>query len=192
MKTEPLSEYLSDGRSRHKTVALTPETSLYQPLETLLSAVGATLKPKVRCFMNMKNQGSGMPDGGHFTPDQFDKDAADAPDGQKPARGVIVCKKPPDEVSHTLESEQVSQYWSEYQLVLVTNYRDFALLGTGPGPLPPDRRVLHARRQGREILVAPRRRDRGRARRCAPAGLAARAAAARGGDRLAQSAALGR
>lgn len=78
MKPDPLAEYLSDCRSRHKTGALTPETSLYQPLETLLSAVGATLKPKVRCFMNMKNQGSGMPDGGLFTPDQFDKDAADA------------------------------------------------------------------------------------------------------------------
>lgn len=136
MKSDPLAEYLSDCRSRHKTGALTPETSLYQPLETLLSAVGAALKPKVRCFMNMKNQGAGLPDGGLFTPDQFDRDADDAPDGQKPARGVIECKKPKDEVSHTLESEQVSQYCSEYQLVLVTNYRDFALLGTGRDRFP--------------------------------------------------------
>ena len=113
MSAHLLSEYLSDCRQRKFTGVLTPETSLYGPLETLLTAVGNGLKPRVRCFMSLKNQGAGMPDGGLFTPDQFDRDAAEAPAGQKPARGVIECKKPKDEVTHTLETDQVSDYWAE-------------------------------------------------------------------------------
>ncbi len=131
MSTHLLAEYLDDCRRRKSTGALTPETSLYHPLEVLLTAVGNGLKPRVRCFMNMKNQGAGMPDGGLFTPDQFDKEAVEAPPGQKPARGVIECKKPKDEVAHTVETQQVSDYWAGYHLVLVTNYRDFMLLGMG-------------------------------------------------------------
>jgi hypothetical protein len=42
-------------------------------LATLLNAVGQMLKPRVRCVVNLKNQGAGMADGGLFTPDQFPK-----------------------------------------------------------------------------------------------------------------------
>ncbi len=110
MSTHLLAEYLDDYCRRKSTGALTPETSLYQPLEELLTAVGNGLKPRVRCLMNVKNQGAGMPDGGLFTPDQFDKEAVEAPPGQKPARGVVECKKPKDEVAHTVETQQVSDY----------------------------------------------------------------------------------
>ena len=45
---------------RRGTGATTPETSLYSPLESLMNAVGGGLKPRVRCFMSLKNQGAGM------------------------------------------------------------------------------------------------------------------------------------
>jgi hypothetical protein len=42
-------------------------------LRDLLEEVGGGLKPKVRCFMNLKNRGAGLPDGGLFTGDQVRK-----------------------------------------------------------------------------------------------------------------------
>jgi hypothetical protein len=68
MTTHPLAFYLNECRSRRSTGATTPETSLYGPLETLLNAVGHRLKPRVRCFMSLKNHGARTPDGGLFTP----------------------------------------------------------------------------------------------------------------------------
>ncbi|HEY1377040.1 MAG TPA: hypothetical protein VGF55_09610, partial [Gemmataceae bacterium] len=129
MSTHPLAAYLADCRARRSTGATTPETSLYPPLETLLNAVGHKLKPRVRCFMSLKNQGAGYPDGGLFTPDQLARGADEPPEGQPPARGVIECKKPKDDVLATAETEQVSEYWDRYSQVLVTNYREFLLVG---------------------------------------------------------------
>lgn len=94
MSTHPLALYLTDCRNRRGTGATTPETSLYSPLEALLNAAAGKIKPKVVCFMNLKDQGAGMPDGGLFTTDQIAKNADAPPAGQKPARGAIECKPP--------------------------------------------------------------------------------------------------
>jgi hypothetical protein len=129
MSALPLAQYLADCRARRGTGATTPETSLYPPLEALLNAVGHTLKPRVRCFMSLKNQGAGMPDGGLFTPDQIDRGANEPRAGQAPARGVIECKPPKQDVLAVAETEQVSDYWQRCNQVLVTNYREFVLIG---------------------------------------------------------------
>src|SRR5581483_3002209 len=92
-------------------------------------AAGAALKPRVRCFMSLKNQGAGLPDGGLFTPDQIAKGADEPPPGQAPARGVIECKPPKDDVLTVADTKQVSDYWDKYNQVLVTNYREFVLVG---------------------------------------------------------------
>ncbi len=87
-----LEAYLRDLHDIRSTGAGVKETSYYPPLANLLNAVGQTIKPRVRCVINLKNQGAGMPDGGLFTPDQLQK-GADVPlDGQPPARGAIECK----------------------------------------------------------------------------------------------------
>jgi len=113
-KPHPLAAYLADCRSRKSTGAVTPETSLYTPLEALLNAAGAGLRPAIRAFMNLNNQAGNMPDGGLFTPDQFDRDDTATPAGQHPSRGVIECKKPKDELLAVADSEQVSRYWNAY------------------------------------------------------------------------------
>jgi len=69
--SHPLAAYLDDCRAHRATGAVTPETSLYAPLAALLNTAGAALKPNVRAFMSLKNQGGNMPDGGLFTPAQF-------------------------------------------------------------------------------------------------------------------------
>ena len=125
----PISQYLNDCRARKSTGAVTPETSLYSPFEILLNAAAEGLNPSVRCFMNLKNIDSNMPDGGVFTSDQFDPADLDRPASLQPAHGVIECKKPTDEVLEIAETEQVSRYWKQFNQVLVTNYREFLLLG---------------------------------------------------------------
>jgi hypothetical protein len=131
MPIHPLAAYLSACRDRRGAGATTPETSLYSPLEALLNAAAdaAKLKPRVVCFMNLKNQGAGMPDGGLFTKDQIARGADAPPPGQAPARGVIECKPPKQDVLAIADTRQVSDYWDRYNQVLVTNYREFLLVG---------------------------------------------------------------
>jgi hypothetical protein len=81
----PLHDYLRDLHEIRATGAGVKETSYYPPLANLLNAVGQQLKPRVRCVINLNNQGAGLPDGGLFTPDQIQKGADDPLDGQPPA-----------------------------------------------------------------------------------------------------------
>lgn len=124
----PLETYLRELRDgRAIGVA---ETSFYPTLANLLNVIGATLKPKVRCIMHPRNLGAGLPDGGLYTPDQL----AHSADGtsiaaQVPARGAVEVKPIADAVEQVAASPQVAKYLARYSQVLVTNYRDFLLLG---------------------------------------------------------------
>ena len=65
-----LEKYLSDVRDIRLSGEGVSELSYYPALQQLLEEVGGGLKPKVRCLMNLKNHGAGLPDGGLFTADQ--------------------------------------------------------------------------------------------------------------------------
>jgi len=107
----------------------TDETSYYTPLNNLLDEIGKAVKPRVRCIMQLKNRGAGNPDGGLFTPEQFQKLTRGEPlPGQKPTRGAIEVKPTGDDAWATADGDQVTKYWKEYGQVLVTNYWDFVLL----------------------------------------------------------------
>ena len=80
-----LEEYLSELKAIRASGAGVPETSYYPALSNLFNAVGKTLKPKVRCVMNLRNLGAGMPDGGLFTADQFQRQADGAAQGRPTA-----------------------------------------------------------------------------------------------------------
>ncbi|MBN1632488.1 MAG: N-6 DNA methylase, partial [Thermoleophilia bacterium] len=84
------------------------------------------MKPKVRCFMNLKNEGAGMPDGGLFTADQVRKGGIG---GQKPSRGAIEVKPPSADAAAIAATPQVLGYLAGYRQVLVTTLREFVLLG---------------------------------------------------------------
>ena len=122
-----IEAYFQDLAQIHSTGAAAPETSYYGALEKLLNEIGKTLKPKVRCVLQLSNCGAGIPDGGLFTANQFQK-GSPLP-GQFPERGVIEIKATNDDAWVTASSKQVSKYWAKYGLILVTNYRDFVLLG---------------------------------------------------------------
>jgi hypothetical protein len=125
----PLETYIGELLNIRSSGAATPETSYYPALSNLFNEVGKTLKPKVRCIINLKNRGAGLPDGGLFTPDQFQKTDTEPLPGTIPARGVIEVKPVSVDAWLTAEGEQVSRYWGKYRQVLVTNLRDFLLVG---------------------------------------------------------------
>ena len=126
----PLETYLHELHAIRATGGAVPETSYYPAVSGLLNAVGKTLKPPVRCVMNLKNQGAGLPDGGLYTPDQAQK-VADLKQrvALLPARGVLEVKGTGADIAQIVASEQVARYAGKYGQVLVTNLRDFALVG---------------------------------------------------------------
>jgi hypothetical protein len=130
MAVHPVEKYLKDLSEIHQTGGGVAEESYYSPLENLLNEVGRKLKPRVRCVGQLRNTGAGEPDFGLYTASQFQRASDLHPmEGQPPERGVIECKPWNDDSFARTESVQVSNYWKKYGLVLVTNYRDFVLVG---------------------------------------------------------------
>jgi len=111
MPIHPFEHYLTGCSNTRATGAATDETAYYSVLKALIDAAGHGLKPRVHCVMGLKNQGAGMPDGGLFTPDQFQRGEDKPRAGQLPSRGVIECKPPKDEVLKIADTKQVSDYW---------------------------------------------------------------------------------
>ena len=119
--------YFADlGRVRASGGA-TGERSYYPALANLFGAVGRTLKPKVFCVLEGADQGAGHPDYALYTAKQVQKGRPRQ--GQVPERGVVEVKGVGEDAWLTANSDQVSRYWSHYRLVLVTNLRDFVLVG---------------------------------------------------------------
>ena len=126
--------YFGDlGRLRASGGA-TGERSTYPPLTALLNAVGAVLKPKVFCVSELADHGAGHPDLGLYAARQVQRGRVR--EGQVPERGVIEVKSADDDAWLTADSDQVSRYWGRYRLVLVTNTRDFVLVGEDAEGLP--------------------------------------------------------
>ena len=125
----PLETYLRDLAEIRSTGAAVPETSYYGALSNLLTTVGHSLRPRVRAVINLQNRGAGIPDGGLFTQEQFRRGGDEVQPGQTPARGVIELKPVSVDAWVTAAGEQVTRYWGRYGLVLVSNYRDFVLVG---------------------------------------------------------------
>ena len=105
----------------------TGERSSYGPLAHLLNAVGATLAPKVFCVGELADQGAGHPDFGLYAAKQVQQGRPR--EAQVPECGVVEVKAAGDDAWLTAAGDQVSRYWGRYRLVLVTNTRDFVLVG---------------------------------------------------------------
>ena len=125
--TTAVENYLTDLQRVRASGGATGERSSYGPLVGLLNAVGATLKPKVFCVGELADQGAGHPDFGLYAAKQVQK--GQPKQGQVPEGGVVEVKSADDDAWLTAASDQVSRYWDRYRLVLVTNTRDFVLVG---------------------------------------------------------------
>ena len=93
--TSPLETYLKELSEIRSAGAGVKETSYYGPLAVLLNEIGRTLKPRVKCIINLQDQGAGLPDGGFFTQEQFQKFTDKAPlSGQTPSREKDLLGRP--------------------------------------------------------------------------------------------------
>ena len=122
-----METYFADLRRVRASGGATRERSSYGPLANLLNAVGRMLKPKVFCVGELADQGAGHPDFGLYVANQVRRGRLRP--GQTPERGVVEVKGIQDDAWLTAASDQVSRYWNRYRLVLVTNTRDFLLVG---------------------------------------------------------------
>ena len=125
-----VEDYFAELRRIRSTGGGTGELSYYPPLSNLLNAVGGSLRPRVSCVSQLAQQGAGHPDFGLYAARQVSKGQPKR--GQTPEGGVVEVKPASDDAWITADSAQVSGYWDRYRLVLVTNTRDFVLLGEDP------------------------------------------------------------
>ena len=130
---DPILTFLTDVRDTHASGIGVKETSHYPYLANLFNSLGKTLKPKVRCIIHPHSIGAGLPDGAFVTPDQKSEENDPLASGLIPSRGVLEIKSPADDALAVANSEQVSKYLATYGLVLVTNLRDFVLVGRVDG-----------------------------------------------------------
>ena len=139
--TTAAEAYFADLHRVRASGGATGERSYYPALANLFGAVGRTLKPKVFCVLEGADQGAGHPDYALYTAKQVQKGRPR--EGQVPERGVVEVKGVGEDAWLTAESDQVSRYWGHYRLVLVTNLRDFVLVGAdgsgSPARLEPFR-----------------------------------------------------
>ena len=157
----PVEAYLKTLEEICRTGGATAETSYYGALETLLNEVGARLKPKVRAVAQLANTGAGSPDFGLFSASQFQRANDERPiEGALPERGVVEVKGWGDDSFVTADTEQVSKYWRRYGLVLVTNYRDFVLIGRDEAQQPlrlETYRMAESESAFRALMAHPRK-----------------------------------
>ena len=148
--TAAAEDYFADLRRVRASGGATQERSLYGPLDNLLTAVGATLRPKVFCVQELADHGAGHPDFGLYAARQVQKGAPR--DGQTPERGVVEVKSPEDDAWLTAAGSQAGRYWERYQLVLVTNARDFVLVGEDADGKPATLETLRLAGSSDEFL----------------------------------------
>ena len=122
-----VEEYFSNLRRIRASGGATRERSFYPALTNLLNAVGSALKPQVFCVSELAEQGAGHPDLGLYARKQLQKGKPRS--DQVPERGVVEVKPAGDDAWLTASNDQVSRYWDRYRLVLITNTRDFVLVG---------------------------------------------------------------
>ena len=141
--TNPTEKIIRDYLERmvqiRSTGGATSETSYYSAFENLLNEIGKTLKPAVVCNGQLRNQGAGHPDFGLYNKNQCAKGEPKQGQGEVPERGVIEVKPLSDNTWQTAKGKQATKYFDHYRLVLVTNYRDFRLIGEGPTGKPVER-----------------------------------------------------
>ena len=131
--------YLERMVEIRSTGGATAETSYYSALENLLNSLGKLLNPNVICNGQLRDQGAGHPDFGLYAKSQCSKGAPKLGQSDIPERGVIEVKPLDDDSWRTAKCQQATRYFDRYGLVLVTNYRDFRLIGADASCKPVER-----------------------------------------------------
>ncbi len=131
--TGHLERFLKALYEVHSVGVALPETSYYPDIKRLLEDVGASLSPKVRPVIQIRNQGSGIPDGGLFVVRPSGPvHSSDPMEASAPERGALEVKPPDRDLTAIVGSSQVRRYLERYGKVLVTTLRAWTLIVMGP------------------------------------------------------------
>jgi hypothetical protein len=125
-------QYIADLRAIRSTGSATAETSFYPPLDRLFNATGQALKPAILFSTQLRNSGAGLPDGGFFPQPMRQRRNAEPELLQNPERGVVEIKPADYDLVALAAEPQTIRYLRQYGLVLITNFRQFRLLGLDP------------------------------------------------------------
>jgi hypothetical protein len=88
-----------------------------------------SLSPKVRPVINIRNRGSGIPDGGLFLVRPNSPVTSDDPmSASAPERGVLEVKPPSRDIAREARTAQVRRYAERYGKVLVSTLREWCLV----------------------------------------------------------------
>jgi len=111
-----LLTYLKHLRVIRESGLASHERSYYPALDGLFNAVGATLAPKVAAIHDIADQGAGHPD------------YALQVEQTRDLRAAVEVKGAAADLDALMQSDQVRRYVRFYNLTLVTNLREFALV----------------------------------------------------------------
>ncbi len=151
--TAAVEAYFADLGRVYASGGATRERSSYGPLNGLLGAVGAMLRPKVHAVQEPSDLGAGHPDFALYPARQMQRGRVR--EGQPPERGVVEVKPLDHDAVRTASGDQVARYASRYHLVLVTNGRDFVLVG-GDGTRLETLRLAEDAEAFRRCMETPR------------------------------------
>lgn len=153
-----VEDYFSALRDVHRLGAGTAERSKYTALDNLLDGIGTQLKERVICLPDLEDTGAGHPDFGLYTKRQLQ--SGKPRKGQMPERGVVEVKPVEDDAWLTAKTEQVTRYFNTYRLVIVTNLRDFLIIGEAPNGQPEKRESFRLAKDAKsfwELVSTPRK-----------------------------------
>jgi hypothetical protein len=135
----PVQRFFQRMAEIRGTGGATSETSYYSAMENLLNDLGTLLDPEVICNGQLKSTGAGHPDFGLYSKKQCSNGTPKPGQGEVPERGVIEVKPLGDNSWQTSQSKQATKYFNHYRLVLITNYREFRLIGEDESGKPIER-----------------------------------------------------
>jgi hypothetical protein len=127
-----LTLYIGEMRRIRSSGSAKGEVSYYPALEQAFNAVGGDLRPRVVCIQHPKAKENDHPDFGFFEA----RPHAGAPAWTStpvPERGVVEAKPLTYNIDTLQASKQVGDYLDTFGLVLITNFREFRLLGRAAG-----------------------------------------------------------
>lgn len=97
----PVETYIEELREIRCAHAGVKEAASYSALANLLNEIGKTLKPRVRCILQLQNRGAGNLDGGLFTADQLPKGSAEPARAGLPARANLTGRQAAASAPHS-------------------------------------------------------------------------------------------
>ena len=134
--------YFSEMADRmERPLSTSPERTICTQMENLLKGIGKTISRNFDCI----SQGTDHDERGNLLYPDFVLVDKKHPDAESPKYGVIEAKEPDEDISDPFggrHAKQMLKYFYKYNLLTVTNFREFRLYGPNESGKPECLEVL--------------------------------------------------